>query len=697
VFPTGLFPDLQRCAQAALKSHLRARRRPFLSSFSVKNLKNPAIAAICLLACLFITPAAFAQAGRQIGQQPGQPGSSQGAVIVRVLLPNRSAYGNAIVNLKSFNGQIMGTQSSTGQVQIKFPDLPVGKYTVEVIAPGFETAEETAELLTSGDQLYINVILKPLPGTDLSLVGSGPPVLAPGPAKELSKAMELLRADKPEEAKKHLDKVAQKAPANPDVNYFLGLYYAQQKDYARAEEYWKKAIQIYPLHAYSLSALGSLEVNNGHIDQAITYFKRAVQGAPDSWRNEAQLGQAYLLHKECAESVKHEKRAVEIGKDRASIAQLILARAYICQNMRPEAEQALNKFVAESVDPDDLKAAHQMLDALKRPAGSDVAAAALNASTGAATRGAATGGPTDHTDHSGEVLPPSPAEVAVGNSMPLARADLLPPSKWMPPDIDESMPPVETGATCPLQQISDGTAKRVEAFIDGVNRISATETLDHEVIDRFGLTSKHESRRFSYVESLAEVKPGQYRVDEYRDGTMGLDVFPEHLASLGLGSMVMIFHPVYRDEYEMTCEGLTHWHDRQVWQVHFRQRKDKPARMREYSVGKNVYSVGLRGRAWIAADTFQIVSIETDLVAPVPAIRLAAEHITIDYEPVQFRKKHEELWLPQNAELFFDFNGRRVHRRHHFDDYRLFSVDENQKISAPPSEAKLDSTQPPSE
>jgi len=67
-------------------------------------------------------------------------------VIVRVLLPNRSAYGNAIVNLKSFNGQIMGTQSSTGQVQIKFPDLPVGKYTVEVIAPGFETAEETAEL-----------------------------------------------------------------------------------------------------------------------------------------------------------------------------------------------------------------------------------------------------------------------------------------------------------------------------------------------------------------------------------------------------------------------------------------------------------------------------------------------------------------------------------------------------------------------
>jgi hypothetical protein len=257
----------------------------------------------------------------------------------------------------------------------------------------------------------------------------------------------------------------------------------------------------------------------------------------------------------------------------------------------------------------------------------------------------------------------------------------------MPPDIDESMPPVDTTVACPLQKITDETAKRVSAFVDGVNRISATEMLDHEVIDRYGLTAKHETRKFSYVEALFEVKPGMYRVEEYRDGTMGLDVFPERLGSLGLGSLVMIFHPVYRDEYDVTCEGLSHWHNTLVWQLHFRQKKDKPSRLREYSVGKNVYSVGLRGRAWIAADNYQVVSLETDLVAPVPQIRLAAEHTSIDYAPVKFRGGHEELWLPQNAELFFDFNGRRIHRRHHFDDYRLFSVDENQKISAPPSEA----------
>jgi len=103
-----------------------------------------------------------------------------------------------------------------------------------------------------------------------------------------------------------------------------------------------------------------------------------------------------------------------------------------------------------------------------------------------------------------------------------------------------------------------------------------------------------------------------------------------------------------------------------------------------------VFPVALRGRAWIAADTYQVVSLETDMVAPIPQIRLKAEHISIDYTPVKFQKGNEELWLPQNAELFFDLAGRRIHRRHHFSNYLLFSVDEKQKIAEPPMNIESD-------
>jgi hypothetical protein len=158
----------------------------------------------------------------------------------------------------------------------------------------------------------------------------------------------------------------------------------------------------------------------------------------------------------------------------------------------------------------DSQEASKLLETLKQPVAPPAAVAPVSAAAAA------------------EVAKPAPVTTSY------IRNELLPPAKWMPPDVDESMPMVESGAACPLPQIQDEVAKRVRGFVDGVNRISATEALEHEVVDRYGLTTKHETRNFTYVESLQEVKPGMYRVEEYRNGTMGLDVFPERLASLGL-------------------------------------------------------------------------------------------------------------------------------------------------------------------
>jgi hypothetical protein len=75
--------------------------------------------------------------------------------------------------------------------------------------------------------------------------------------------------------------------------------------------------------------------------------------------------------------------------------------------------------------------------------------------------------------------------------------------------------------------------------------------------------------------------------------------------------------------------------------------------------------------------------METDLVAPLPQIRLLSDHTIVDYGPVQFRKGNVEMWLPQSAELYSDWKGRRMHRRLSFSRYLLFSVDEKQKIYEP--------------
>ena len=183
--------------------------------------------------------------------------------------------------------------------------------------------------------------------------------------------------------------------------------------------------------------------------------------------------------------------------------------------------------------------------------------------------------------------------------------------------------------------------------------------------------------------AIAESPPGFLEVSEYRSERSGLDDLPDHIASNGFISLALVFHPSMRDNFQLTCEGLGDWHGQATWLVHFQQRSDRPNRFHSYVVNGSVYPVALKGRAWIKADSFQIVRMESELVSPAPEIRLLTEHQIVDYGPVSFKKKNEDLWLPHSAELYFNLRNRRYHRRHSFDHFMLFAVDSAEKRNEP--------------
>jgi hypothetical protein len=135
-----------------------------------------------------------------------------------------------------------------------------------------------------------------------------------------------------------------------------------------------------------------------------------------------------------------------------------------------------------------------------------------------------------------------------------------------------------------------------------------------------------------------------------------------------------------RGDFEITCEGLGEWNRRATWLLHFRQRADRPNRFQEFKVGGLSYPANLKGRAWIAADSFQILRIESELVNPIPQVGIINEHQMVEYGPVPFQKKNIELWLPKHAEIYLDFKKHHYFRRHNFDNFKLFSVDAEEKI-----------------
>jgi len=117
--------------------------------------------------------------------------------------------------------------------------------------------------------------------------------------------------------------------------------------------------------------------------------------------------------------------------------------------------------------------------------------------------------------------------------------------------------------------------------------------------------------------------------------------------------------------------------------VHFAQRSDRPNQFHVLHRDNGYFPLSLKGRAWIAADTYEVLRLETDLLEPQKKVRLQREHMAIAYGPVDFRKGTVRLWLPQLTDLYIDYGGHRYQRRHKFSDFELFWVESAEVVKGP--------------
>jgi len=480
--------------------------------------------------------------------------------------------------------------------------------------------------------------------------GEDHPMLGSKSQKELGKALEALRANKPADARSHLNAVYRSAPGDADANFLLGVYSSQMNDWVHARSYWEKVLSLFPNHLGALLSLGGALMRENKSNEAAQYLNRAVETEPTSWRAHALLADAYLRQGLLDQSINQAERALELGHGQAGIVQPLLARALQLRGDQERAIGVLQSYLRENASD---AAAAKQLENLETPFGT------------------ATAPPSGATSTS----PPEPM---------LAASALL-PSNWLPFDIDEKVPPVESGVACNLAEVIEKSGNRIQEFIANVDQFTATETVTHVSINKGGFPARPIKFDFNYVVSIKKNRLGLLNVEEYRDSHYSAAQFPDGIETTGLPALVLIFHPSSVQNFAFACEGLARSHGAPAWQIHFRQRADKPNTIRTYQLGAHgpVYPVPLKGRAWISADNFQIVRLETDIVRALPQIRLAADHAAIEYGPVHFQSRNLDMWLPQIAEVYYDWRGRRTHRRHSFKNYLLFSVDDKEHISEP--------------
>jgi hypothetical protein len=224
---------------------------------------------------------------------------------------------------------------------------------------------------------------------------------------------------------------------------------------------------------------------------------------------------------------------------------------------------------------------------------------------------------------------------------------------------------------------------------EGKIDLDPAANIEHFAVSPTGVKGSRETRKFNYLVEIRRLGTSDLDVQEHRSGWMPTEKirgyperteFPENIVTVGLPMLALIFHPILQARYEFACEGLSSWQGRRAWVVHFRQRADQNNSMLRYQVGNRSVAVALKGRAWIDAETSQIVAVESDLLHPVPEIQLLRDHQLIEYGPVRFRNKPLELWLPKSADWYCSLKGQRYYRKHIFSGFLLFSVDDKEEI-----------------
>lgn len=267
---------------------------------------------------------------------------------------------------------------------------------------------------------------------------------------------------------------------------------------------------------------------------------------------------------------------------------------------------------------------------------------------------------------------------AVGCVSKLATAA---PNNWSPPDIDAAVPPVRNSVACPLGLILAETAKRADEFVENLQRFTADDRIEQIELGKDG-KPHHSSRELAHYTAQIEVNPtGTYRIEEFRSTPEGS--VPPPLTDTGTAGFAMIFHPRHVEHFDIRCEGQTDVDGLSAWQLRFEESPDEIGAFHSMRMQGNVYFLRLKGRAWIAADGYQVLRLQTDLINPIPQIDLQVEHLDIAYAPVDFRKLKLQLWLPKQTSLFIGYHGHRYERVHSYSAFQLFNVETRESVKEP--------------
>ena len=256
---------------------------------------------------------------------------------------------------------------------------------------------------------------------------------------------------------------------------------------------------------------------------------------------------------------------------------------------------------------------------------------------------------------------------------------------WTPDQIRDfadlhDLQPAESQQNLPA--ILSAVGERVSALFDQFPNMASAEEVRSGPCDE-GLRKKCRATyrgKFNYL--VVRRKEGELLMDEYRTDLKGR---PIDYRNLGRGRIFLSngfvtmplghFHP----QSQIACRFRDFGHQmaggKETEVVGFVEIPGKYPWPTEVRRGTAVVPLCLQGLAWIDAKTYQIVRIETFLLAPPPEVELERATTRVEFSEIQLHQATTALWLPTEVVDDVWIHQRHFHNVHRYSGYKIFEVE----------------------
>jgi len=462
---------------------------------------------------------------------------------------------------------------------------------------------------------------------------------------------EFLGQDEPDRALTYLLKVARGHATCVSCSTMLGLAERASNDWDGAERNFTGAIREIRADATKARpeadiAYGVMESWQHQPKNAAGFFLEALKIAPEDPLALMELGRSQLELKNWGAASEDLQKAIAAGCDPE--ARLMRADALLQTGNRGEAYGEMTAYLAGR-DPKKMSPRVRQLWAQAQAGHAEEAR-----STGAAFSFA---GPMEELLHN------------------------IPELNGLEPALDQSH----------LDTILNEAGSKVAAsFRDFPNTVSQ-EQIHQERLQTSGKVQQTQDQEFRYL-CLVSPEPLDPRFSEYRADPSGKLATQKGLQdgfmlTAGFTSAALHFHPLYQADSQFRYLGRQRVNGGERFVIAFAQRPSKARMSGEFRMGGSSSTTYSQGLAWIDVDSYQIVRLRLDLLAPLPEVRLERQTTEIDFGAVHFKKYPQEFWLPQRVSVAVDWNGKRLRNEHQYSDFQLANVRawENENERRPPA------------